>query len=391
MQSNSGQITALGLMSGTSMDAVDAALLTATIVNGKPVLTELGSSVHIPIEPTLRQQTAALLGSTTPSPASNDVEQKFGALFHDAVTRCLAKQQISPSQVDLIGLHGQTITHRPHDHFTWQLGDPAELARKSQIPVVHNFRQQDIERGGEGAPLAPAFHQALADCGLFGPLPVAVVNIGGISNVSIIGEHDLIAYDCGPGSGAIDQYCQQNLNIDFDPAGIHARQGRPDSDRIEAKFQEDFYQRTPPKSLDRSDCSPDWVAGLEPNDALATLTAFTSISIARSIANEIDRSFPIEHVILSGGGCYNITMREMIVAELARLGKTCLVSDIGWLDFKGQLLSGDAIEAWAFAWLAILQRCRQPASFPKTTGVPTPQVCGEYTPFERQKTDAVVS
>ncbi|NQY82409.1 MAG: anhydro-N-acetylmuramic acid kinase [Alphaproteobacteria bacterium] len=372
--SKSKSLYALGLMSGTSMDGVDAALLRGSLQDGTARLDGLGAYHEIAFDPELRQDIAAILGRTEADAATRDVEKRLGVYYRRAVTELLHKAGLSAQDIDLIGLHGQTITHRPENGFTWQLGDGVALASATKIPVVYDFRQQDMRNGGQGAPLAPVFHQTLAQDGYMPALPLVVVNIGGISNITALGTETLRAYDSGPGNSLMDDYCQKFLQRPYDKDGAIAATGSVDTATLQEFMCQPYFSQTMPKSLDRSDFCYDIVPHLAPADALRTLTACAAAAITKAIDHECLLTPNLKRVLIAGGGRHNITLLE----ELAKCLPNLQIEPLDACSRPEQPLNGDAIEAWAFAWLAILNRAALPASFPTTTGVATPQPAGVY-------------
>ena len=371
MSKNKQTLCAIGLMSGTSMDGVDAALLYAEVRDGAAEIVSLGAHLEIAFDADLRRDITAILGAEQPSYASRAVESRLGAYYAQAVRKLLHKAELSSEDIDLIGLHGQTITHRPEQGFTWQLGDGHGLAQQTGIPVVYDFRQNDIGCGGQGAPLAPVFHQALARGGYLPSLPLVVLNIGGVSNITLLTEDTIRAYDSGPGNGPMDDYARAFLGIDFDQDGAIALSGQVDHAIVTQFLRHPYFRQDAPKSLDRRDFDYGCVAHLPPPDALRTLCACSAGAIAQAIVAE-RRQFPdVRRLIFAGGGRHNQALCHEIQIALPDM-------EMMMLDELPRALSGDALEAWAFAWLAVLNRAAIPASFPTTTGVSVPQIAGVF-------------
>jgi len=346
---------ALGLMSGTSLDGVDAAL---AVTDGIAV-ERLGQSLTVPYDPALRQRLRAVLGGD----GEVAVVEHDLTLFHaEAVRRLLAESGVSASEVDIIGFHGHTILHRPDERRTWQIGDGQLLADVTGIPVVNDFRTADVLAGGQGAPLVPVFHRALA-AGLTRPL--AVLNLGGVGNVTWIGEDDrVLAFDTGPGNALIDDWALTHTGKPVDAGGALARTGAIDPRAVEAFAGHPYFGRTPPKSLDRDDFrahAAALVAGKTAADGAATLTAFT----ARSVAKALDHlpKAPVRWLVC-GGGRHNPVIMAALAAELGV--PVDPVEAVGW--------DGDALEAQAFAYLAVRSLRQLPLTYPETTGGPAP--CG---------------
>ena len=371
MRNTKQTLTALGLMSGTSMDGVDAALLYAKIDAGSAKILSLDAHLEIPFDAALRRDITAVLGTKQPSDATRLIEERLGIYYTQAVHELLDKAGLSAQDVDVIGLHGQTITHLPQQGFTWQLGDGVALARQTGIPVVYDFRQNDMAHGGQGAPLAPVFHQALAQGGYLPALPLVVLNIGGVSNITVLSKTLIRAYDSGPGNGPMDDYAREFLGIDFDQDGHIALSGVVDT-RIVAKFlTHPYFALDAPKSLDRRDFDHQAVAHLAPPDALRTLCACSAAAIAHAVRQERQQTPDMRRILLAGGGRHNQALCHELQTALPD-------TEMILIDTLPSGLSGDALEAWAFAWLAVLNRAQIPASFPSTTNVSAPQVAGVF-------------
>ena len=346
---------ALGLMSGTSLDGVDAALVRT---DGVRVL-EFGPFRTEPYEPAFRERLRAVLGG------KGDVAGVECDLtgIHTAAVKALLREA-GGVKADLIGFHGHTILHAPEAHRTWQIGDGALLARQTGIDVVHDFRSADVAAGGEGAPLAPVYHAALA-----GELerPLAVLNIGGVANVTWIdgppAAPELIAFDTGPGNALVDDWVHRRDGRLYDADGALAASGRVDADALARLLDHGYFGRRPPKSLDRDAFSTAPVAKLSGPDGAATLTAFTAHAVARAVAHF---PAPPRRWLVTGGGRHNKTM----MASLARVlpGTVEPVEAARW--------NGDGLEAQAFAYLAVRSLRGLPLSFPGTTGVGRPTAGG---------------
>lgn len=353
---------AIGLMSGTSMDGIDVAMLdTDGETIGKFGAT--GGRNYTPAErEVLREAIAEAVpltareARTAPLIAAEDLITRTHA---QAVADFLRDNGLRASDIDVIGFHGQTVLHRPEDGLTVQLGDGGRLADLTGIPVVYDFRAADMERGGQGAPLVPVYHRALAHrAGL--TLPAAIVNIGGVANVTWIGEDGaLVAFDTGPGNALIDDWMRAKVGASHDEGGALAAEGQPDSKRLEALLRDPYFLRKPPKSLDRDAFSLRAVEGLSPADGAATLVAFTAAALLCAVAHV---PAPPKVYVVAGGGAHNRTL----MAALNKLlpGKVMRAADLGW--------ASDSVEAQAFAYLAARTLKGLPLSFPGTTGVPEP-------------------
>jgi anhydro-N-acetylmuramic acid kinase len=354
---------ALGLMSGTSLDGIDVALLRT---DGEALIAA-GPWATYPYEAPLREQVRSVLGG----PKSDDgnpvaaAERALTLAHAEAVRRFLAEQGRAAAAVDLIGFHGHTILHRPQERRTWQIGDGALLARETGIPVVNDFRSADVAAGGQGAPLVPLYHAALSRALAH---PVAVLNIGGVANVTwISADGTVLAFDTGPGNAPLDDWARRHSGAAMDEGGRLAAGGRLDRAVVERALAHPFFARTPPKSLDRDDFTWRLVDGLGPADGAATLVAIVAGAVAKSA-----RHFPAPATrwLVTGGGRHN----QVLMAALAgALGiEVAPVEAVGW--------AGDAIEAQAFAYLAVRARRGLPLSLPSTTGVPRPLTGGRLHP-----------
>jgi anhydro-N-acetylmuramic acid kinase len=258
----------------------------------------------------------------------------------------------------VIGFHGHTILHRPQEGRTWQIGDGALLAAETGIDVVADLRGNDVALGGEGAPLVPLFQAALAaDL----PRPLAVVNIGGVANVAWIGpgEGAVLAFDTGPGNALINDWVEQRGHEPLDRDGALALAGRVDEALLARLLDHPYFDRRPPKSLDRDDFSAAPVAGLSLEDGAATLTAFTAGAIARAAEHF---AAPVRRWLVTGGGRHNPTLMATLAARVEAPVQP--VEAVGW--------QGDALEAQAFAYLALRSLAGLPLTLPTTTGVSRP-------------------
>lgn len=357
---------AVGLMSGTSMDGIDAALIRS---DGAAAVTA-GGFVSLPYDNEMRGRLRAVLGGKG---AVAEVERELTLRHAEAVRRLLAEAALEPAAVRVVGFHGHTILHRPQERRTWQIGDGALLAAETGIDVVADLRSNDVALGGEGAPLVPLYQAALA-AGLARPL--AVVNIGGVANVTWIGPGDLIgeedqvlAFDTGPGNALINDWVEQHGREPFDRDGALAAAGRVDGAILAALLDNRYFDRRPPKSLDRDDFSAAPVAGLALEDGAATLTAFTAATIARAAAHF---PAPPRRWLITGGGRHNPTLMAALVERLAteRLAAERLAAPVEPVEAVGW--QGDALEAQAFAYLALRSLAGLPLTLPTTTGVGRP-------------------
>jgi len=355
----------IGLMSGTSVDAVDVALI------------ETDGEAHIrPIAFTDRPytdaeraiiRTAAEVALAMPAPGSDARIAEAERILTLAHAEAIAALPGSDSAA-LIGFHGQTVAHRPPSSghaapFTWQIGDAALLAQLTGRPVVHDFRSADVAAGGEGAPLAPGYHRALSSH-LEGP--VGVLNLGGVGNLTWFAGDRWGAFDTGPANSLIDDWVALHSNARYDSGGTLAAGGSVHEDVLMNMADLAYFDERGPRSLDRADFSIAAARGLSPADGAATLTAFTAETIRLALAGLPVR---LARLLVTGGGRHNPTLMAMIAA---RTGVPTLpVEAEGW--------HGDALEAQAFAWLAMRHLKGLPLSWPETTGVPHPLTGGRLT------------
>jgi anhydro-N-acetylmuramic acid kinase len=349
-------VRALGLMSGTSLDGIDVAV----IVSDGEQQVETGSALTISYPDAFRERLRAVLGREEPAGEIAAVEAEVTRLHADAVGGFRARHPSEPFA--LIGFHGHTILHRPTERRTRQIGDGALLARLTGCDVVADFRSADVAAGGEGAPLAPLYHAALAAEMV---RPLAVLNLGGVANATWIGEteRNLLAFDTGPGNALIDDWVRRHTGRAADIDGAFARAGRISQPHIAALLALPYFDRKPPKSLDRDEFRDLLPHGLSLEDGAATLTEMTAAVVAAA-----SRHFPAPALewLVTGGGRHNPVL---MMALARRLGVPVRpVEAVGW--------NGDALEAQAFAFLAIRSTRGLPLSLPTTTGVPSPMPGG---------------
>jgi len=282
----------------------------------------------------------------------------------EAVASFTAQHRIAREEIDIVGFHGQTVLHRPAQKMTVQIGDAAALAKAIHIPVMHDFRAADVAAGGQGAPFVPVYHRALAQS-LRREGPIAVLNIGGVSNITYIdGADTLIACDTGPGNALLDDFIFRTTGQRFDCEGRMAAQGDADEAWVARALQHPFFALPPPKSLDRNDFASLQLGEMAPADGAATLTSFTAAAIARIVPllPKAPRSW-----IVAGGGARNLTMLRQL-RERLQPAIVDTADALGW--------SADAIEAQAFGFLAARGLKGLPLSYPATTGVPIPMTGG---------------
>jgi anhydro-N-acetylmuramic acid kinase len=349
----------IGLMSGTSLDGIDAALVET---NGEGFVRaiafryeEWSDSARAQLSEASRQ--ALTFERPRASPALVEAGALIDRMHVMAVRKLMARAGVTADQIDVIGYHGQTVAHRPDRGWTWQIGDGAVLAESLKITTVSDFRSNDVAHGGQGAPLLPVYHRALVAAL---PKPVAILNLGGVANITWIGDGDaIVAFDTGPANSLIDDWIAAETGARFDENGALAGAGRVDEGVLTAMLDTPFFDEMPPKSLDRSDFSIQPVRGLSAADGAATLTAFTAETVALAL-----RLLPTRptRVIVAGGGRHNPTMMAMLNH---RCGLT--VDPIETLG-----ANGDATEAEGFAYMAVRTLAGLPISFPGTTGSAEP-------------------
>jgi anhydro-N-acetylmuramic acid kinase len=361
-------VLAMGLMSGTSQDGVDVAL----IETDGDIITRFGATAYRSYstpERALIRSATAVAPNITDRTARPEIVAEAEAVVNDAhteaVTTFLTANSIPPRDVAVIGFHGQTVLHRPERRLTIQIGDGRVLAARLGIPVVYDFRAADVAAGGEGAPFSPMYHRALARRLGLEP-PVAVLNIGGVANVTYIDGDDLMACDTGPGNALLDDFVRLRTAKPLDTDGHIAQAGRVDQEAIARLLKHPFFAKPPPKSLDRNEFRG-WVGAAFDSDSVedgaATLTALTAAAAARIVPllPRVPKTW-----IVSGGGARNLTLMRMLAERLAP-ARVQSADDAGW--------SVDALEAQAFAYLAVRSLRGLPISLPATTGAPRP-LCG---------------
>ncbi|MEI5686867.1 anhydro-N-acetylmuramic acid kinase [Sphingomonas kyungheensis] len=354
---------AIGLMSGTSLDGIDAALIET---DGEGMVRPIAFRGEAYSDAARAQLAAATtLALTFDRPRASPDLVAAGELIDRthafAVHKLLREAGVEAAAVEVIGYHGQTVAHRPDRGWTWQVGDGAVLARATGITVVSDFRSADVAAGGQGAPLLPVYHAALVAAL---ERPVAVLNLGGVGNITYVGaDGALVAFDTGPANGLIDSWVEAETGARFDADGALAASGRVDEAVLTGMLDHPFFDLAPPKSLDRNDFTVQPARGLAAADGAATLTAFTAASVTEAIDRLPARP---KRLIVAGGGRHNPVLLRMIGD---RCGLRPEPSDaLGW--------NGDAMEAEGFAYMAVRTLRGLPISFPGTTGVAAPLAGG---------------
>ncbi len=376
---------AVGLMSGTSLDGVDAALVQIE-GSGYESKVKLLHFITVPFSPQLKKEIEqALSFEYSNVQLICSLNFKLGYAFADAVKKVCQEAGFSLEQIDVIGSHGQTIYHQPYASgstamSTLQIGEPAVIAYETKTKVVANFRVMDMAAGGQGAPLVPHTERILYS---HDDRTRLLQNIGGIGNVTLIPPKKspipVVAFDTGPGNMMIDEACQQLFHVSFDENGRLAAEGKIISELLEDCMNHDYMKLSPPKSTGRELFGTQYTRRLlekysehKKEDLLATITMFTASSIVYHYETFIFPAYSIDEVIIGGGGSYNNTLMNMIKTQL---GKRCSVytqEEIG--------MSSEAKEAVAFAVLANETLSGYPSNVPSATGALSPVILGNITP-----------
>ena len=365
-------LNSLGLMSGTSGDGVDASVINSDGKRHYKVLInkyfkysdEISENIY-----KLKRNINKIDDVKKFNTEINDLERKI-TLFHSNVVSCFTKNK--DIKVDLIGFHGQTILHNPKNKYSKQLGDGNLLSQLSKRKVIYNFRQNDLLQGGEGAPLSPIFHQIIVKENKI-DLPVCILNIGGISNLTLIKdlkEENLISKDIGPGNCLIDEWIRRNKKGNYDRNGEFANQGITNKLILDQAL--DDFENIPARdinSFDINDFEINFLRGLDLEDGASTITDFTSKIISSNLIKIISRhNQNISRIIICGGGRKNKTLIERIKRDCHNKLKFQTTDD-----YK---VDGDFVESQAFAFLAIRSFLKLPISFPNTTGCKLPSTGG---------------
>ena len=354
---------ALGLMSGTSLDGIDASIIKSDGENNLDIIDN--KYFNYPEE--FRKRLSSFILNIN---NRADIEENISTykslerdltLYHSKISKKIISE--NNLNIQLIGFHGQTIIHKPKDGYSIQMGDANLLSQELKEKVIYNFRANDIKNGGEGAPLTAIYHKLLLKKFHINN-PTLILNIGGISNYTYSFKNILASKDVGPGNVLIDEYLKKTKGINYDKNGDIASSGNINYDIINQFYEHEFYNAEEKHSLDRKEFDFSFVKGLEFQDAVATLTYFTALVITKNIKknfqNEVD-------IILCGGGRKNITLAKNI--------KELLNYNIKLIDEFN--VNGDFVESQAFAYLAIRSFLKKPISYPSTTQVSTPVTGGE--------------
>jgi anhydro-N-acetylmuramic acid kinase len=367
-------ITTIGLMSGTSSDGIDASIIKS---DGENEVHFIGNfflayeeNVKIKIR-SLKEKINLISDLNKNKLEIATLEREITLLHAKTVDLITKKNKIDKSKIDLIGFHGHTIFHNFAEKKTIQIGDGKLLAQLTNSNVVNNFRENDINNGGQGAPLVPIFHKLLQNK-LDLKKPILIVNIGGISNVTYIGqEKEIVSLDTGPGNCLIDKILQlkSKNKKQFDKNGAIAFSGSIDKNILESYLNDPYYDSLPPKSLDINDFSISPLRSLSLEDSVSTLSELTALTIVNSLSFF---SVKPKKIILCGGGRKNKYIFERIKQ----------LSNIPTNNIDEYNINGDFIESQAFAYLAIRSFLKKHISFPETTGVSRPSTGGVFIKFK---------
>ena len=343
-------LAVIGLMAGTSVDGIDAALV---FTDGEH-LKRSGHALTLPYSSATRD---AIFKALEEKNSDRAVLDRMIAEDHAKAAETLIKQ--SGIKAELIGFHGQTLLHQPRKKSV-QAGDAVLLAKRLGIAVAYDFRSADIEAGGEGAPLAPIYHRLLIEQeGV--PLPAAIANIGGITNITIWDGSVLRGFDTGPGNALMDELAREALGKDYDEGGVLGAQGMSDEDWLTGILEQEFFSSMKPKSLDRATLL-EWGATLKSKNSADRMASFTALS-ARSLAKIVTKA-QVKHLFLSGGGVHNPLLIKMLKTYLEENAKPAPQIAI--------LAHADFIEAELMGFLAMRCRLGLAYTYPSTTGTPRP-------------------
>jgi len=365
----------LGLISGTSADGIDAALVSFEDAATGPLQARLAFARTYPWDPALRARLVAL-GQQSAQVSLDDIARldvRIGRAFASAALQALADSGTAAADVAAIGSHGQTLRHDPDGEvaYTLQLGDPSTIAERTGIRTVADFRRRDVAAGGHGAPLLPALHAALLHAD---DEDRAVLNLGGIANFTLLPRDGQVrGFDTGPANGLMDAWCLRHRGEAFDRDGAFAAAGRVDEALLARLLDDPWFALPPPKSTGRDRFHLGWVeaklgGGESPEDVQATLLALT----ARTVADALRAAQPgTTRVVACGGGVHN----RALMAALAAALPGCIVESSA-----AHGLDPDAIEAMGFAWLARATLRGEPGNLPSVTGAQGPRVLGGVYP-----------
>jgi anhydro-N-acetylmuramic acid kinase len=363
----------VGLMSGTSLDGIDAVL-----VDLEAQTPRLGATHKEPLPETVRGRIESLMAGRAELPALGELDVILGELFAAAVLGLLEQAQTPAQEIQAIGSHGQTLHHQPHGAhpFTLQIGDPNVIAERTGITTVADLRRRDMAAGGQGAPLVPAFHRAMLHCASEDRV---ILNVGGIANITILAAdpaQPVMGFDTGPGNTLMDGWIRRHLGEAFDRDGRWAAQGRPHAGLVRRMLRDPYFAAPPPKSTGREHFHLEWVDAqlralsepVPPQDTQASLLELTAQGIAQAISAQILTS---PRVLVCGGGAHNRGLMSRLQALMpgARVQSTATLG-----------LDPDWVEATAFAWLAQQTLKGAPGNLPSVTGARRAVVLGGIYP-----------
>ena len=359
-----------GVMSGTSLDGVDAVVADFAPADGRPC--KVLAAAHVPFLQPLRDELLALqrAGADELARAAR-AANALADIYTDAIAAALVRARVPTRDVVAAGVHGQTLRHHPEEGWTLQLNNPARVAERAGVAVVADFRGRDVAAGGQGAPLVPAFHAAI----FRGEAHRVVVNLGGIANLTDLPLQGVVrGFDTGPGSVLLDGWHARHRGAAFDRDGAWARSGRVDDSLLSTLLVEPFFARTPPKSTGRDLFNGDWLdaklAGREfsPVDVQATLMSLTVRTIAEAVCAHCATA---TEVLVCGGGANNAALMDALAGELApRMVTTTAAHGV----------AVEHVEALAFAWLAREALAGRPGNLPAVTGARGLRVLGAIYP-----------
>ena len=354
---------ALGLMSGTSLDGIDASIIKS---DGEEYL-EIIDNIYISYPKEFKKKLSSFIQSVD---NKSDIKKNINAykslerdltLHHTRISKEIIEK--NNCEIQLVGFHGQTIIHNPKYKYSIQMGDANLLSQLLKKKVIYNFRANDIRNSGEGAPLTPIYHKLLINKFEI-KNPTLILNIGGISNYTFCFKNTILAKDIGPGNVLIDEYLKKTKGINYDKNGDIASSGNINHDIINQFYEHEYYNVEEKHSFDRKDFDFNFVKGLEFEDAVATLTYFTALIITKNIKKNFRHE---TNIILCGGGRKNKTLIKHI--------KKMLKYNIKLIDEYN--IDGDFVESQSFAYLSIRSLLKKPISYPSTTNVLAPVTGGE--------------
>ena len=354
----------LGLMSGTSMDGIDVSIIKSDGDQYVEIIDDLYLEYENRLKIKLRKIINLCSSKDQFLKISKDIHVIEKAITHYHAKACkLIIEKNKEIKLDLIGFHGQTVMHKPQEGYSIQIGDSKLLSKLTNTTVVSNFRENDILNGGQGAPLTPLYHQLILNKIKLNP-PLALINIGGISNISYMKEYDkIIGFDAGPGNYLIDKWIKLKANLEFDKDGLIAKSGKVNKDLLKKLLCDSYYKKKPPKSLDVKDFDFQSINQLSLQDGLATLSMLTVESIIMAI-NSFEK-YP-NKILVSGGGRKNKFIFNNIKKNIK--SSILLIDEFNF--------DGDFIESQAFAYLAIRSYLKKYITYPNITGVKKPSLGG---------------